>query len=50
MILARMVMEHRLQAEDPMALPTSDWEEDATTLLLDVAPVSVARAAQLLTA
>ena len=50
MILARMVVAHRLRSSDPMSLPTSDWEEDATTALLDHAPVSIERAAQLVTA
>jgi len=46
MILARMVVEHRLRAEDPLSLPTSDWEEDATTALLDPGAVSLERAAR----
>ncbi|MGA9723099.1 MAG: hypothetical protein WBQ86_11615, partial [Candidatus Binatus sp.] len=50
MILARMVVEHRLRPEDPLAIPASDWEEDATTALLDPAAVSIERAAQLVSA
>jgi hypothetical protein len=50
MILARMVVEHRLHAEDPLSIPTSNWEEDAITALLDPAAVSLERAAQLVTA
>jgi hypothetical protein len=50
LILARMVVEHRLRPEDPLSVPTSNWEEDAITALLDPAAVSLERAAQLVTA
>jgi Acyl-CoA dehydrogenase, C-terminal domain len=50
MIMSRMVVEHRLRPEDPLALPASDWEEDATTALLDPSAVSLERAAKLVTA
>ena len=50
MILARMVVDHRLRPEDPLTIPASDWEEDAITALLDPAPVSLERAAHLVTA
>ena len=46
MILARMVVEHRLRPEDPLAIAASDWEEDAINALLDPAPVSIERADQ----
>jgi hypothetical protein len=49
LVLARMVVEHRLRAEDPLAIPASGWEEDATTALLDPGPVSLERAVQLAT-
>ena len=50
MILARMVVEHRLRAEDPLEIPASNWEEDAITALLDPAAVSLERAVQLVSA
>ena len=50
MILARMVVEHRLRAEDPLEIPASDWEEDATAALLDPAPVSLDRAVEIVSA
>jgi acyl-CoA dehydrogenase len=50
MIMARMVVEHRLRAEDPLAIPDADWEEDAIGALLDPAPVGLARATQLVSA
>ena len=50
MILARMVVDHRLRAEDPLATPAAEWEEDAISALLDPAPVSLARASQLISA
>jgi len=50
MILARVVVEHRLRPEDPLAIPASDWEEGATTALLDPGAVSFERAAQLVSA
>ncbi|HZC44986.1 MAG TPA: hypothetical protein VE243_00850, partial [Candidatus Acidoferrum sp.] len=50
MILARMVVEHRLRPEDPLSIPTTDWEEDAITALLDPGAVSLERAVQLVAA
>jgi len=47
MILARMVVEHRLRPEDPLSVTASGWEEDAITALLDPAAVSLERAAKL---
>jgi acyl-CoA dehydrogenase len=50
MILARMVIEHRLRGEDPLEIPASDWEEDAITALLDPDAVSLKRAVEIVTA
>src|SRR5260221_2378243 len=50
MILARMVVEHRLRSEDPLELPATDWEEDATTALLDPGAIPLDRAARLVAA
>jgi len=50
MILARMVVEHRLRAEDPLAIPDAEWEQDAISALLDPAPISLERASQLVAA
>ena len=50
MILARMVVEHRLRPEDPLAIAASDWEEDAINALLDPAPVRIDQAAEFLSA
>jgi acyl-CoA dehydrogenase len=50
MILARMVVEHRLRAEDPLAIAESDWEEEAITALLDPASISLKRAGEIVTA
>jgi len=44
-----MVVEHRLRAEDPLAIPDSEWEEDGIAALLDPEPVSLERAVQLAT-
>jgi len=47
MILARMVVEHRLRAQDPLAIPSSEWEEEATAALLEPGPISLERAVRL---
>ena len=47
MILARMVVDHRLRPEDPLRVPASEWEEDAITALLDPAAVSLERAVEM---
>jgi len=47
MILARMVIEHRLRANDPLALPDADWEDEAISRLLDDAPVPLTEAARI---
>jgi hypothetical protein len=50
MILARMVVEHRLRAEDPMAPSGQKWEDEATDLLLSDAPVRLAVASRVVSA
>ena len=50
MILARMVVEHRLKPHDPLAVPDSEWEEEAIDLLLDDTPVPIAAAAKIVAA
>ena len=47
LLLARLVVEHRLSVADPMALASDAWEERAAELLLDDAPVPLATAAEL---
>lgn len=37
-LVARMVLEHRLEASDPMAPRDDAWERDATAMLLDELP------------
>jgi acyl-CoA dehydrogenase len=48
LLLARFVLEHRLQSGEPIALAAQRWEDAATDLLLGDAPVSLARATALL--
>ena len=50
LLLARFVLDHRLNTPAPFALDGADWEEDAITLLLSEAPVPLDRAAALLRA
>jgi alkylation response protein AidB-like acyl-CoA dehydrogenase len=50
LLLARLVLDHRLSARDPLALGEGDWEEAATDLLLADAPVPLDRAAALVAA
>jgi acyl-CoA dehydrogenase len=47
LLLSRLVIEHRLAPQDPLSLGESGWEEEAINLLLDDAPVSLAKAAAL---
>jgi acyl-CoA dehydrogenase len=47
LLLSRLVIEHRLNPQDPLSLNESPWEQEATDLLLDDAPVSLAKAATL---
>ena len=48
LLLSRLVIEHRLAPQDPLSLGEQGWEEEATNLLLDDAPVPLARATALL--
>jgi acyl-CoA dehydrogenase len=50
LLLARMVLEHRLSVQDPLAPQRNAWEARAIDLLLDDAPVSWAEAQRLATA
>lgn len=47
LLLSRLVIEHRLNPQDPLSLAESDWEQEAMDLLLQDAPVPLARAAAL---
>ena len=48
LLLSRLVIEHRLGPQDPLSLGESPWEQEAMDLLLSDAPVSLAKAAALL--
>jgi len=48
LLLSRLVIEHRLAPQDPLSLNESSWEQEAMDLLLDDAPVSLAKAMALL--
>ena len=50
LLLSRLVIEHRLAPQDPLSLGESGWEEEAINLLLDDAPVSLAKAVSLVAA
>ncbi len=50
LLLSRLVIEHRLAPQDPLSLGESGWEEEAINLLLDDAPVPLAKAAALVAA
>ena len=39
-LLARFVLEHRLTARDPLALPNDAWEREATDIVLGAEPAS----------
>jgi hypothetical protein len=47
LLLSRLVIEHRLAPQDPLSLGESGWEEEAINLLLDDAPVPLAKAVAL---
>ncbi|MHB8267944.1 acyl-CoA dehydrogenase family protein [Bradyrhizobium sp.] len=47
-LLARFVLEHRLTAQDPLALASGDWEREATDIVLGQEPASLTRVATLL--
>jgi len=50
MLLARMVMEHRLRAGDPLEPTDAEWEEDAIAALLSEEKVPLKRAVELVSA
>lgn len=47
LLLSRLVIEHRLAPQDPLSLGEQGWEEEAINLLLDDAPVPLAKAVAL---
>jgi acyl-CoA dehydrogenase len=47
LLLSRMVVEHRLSAQDPLAPPDGAWEERAAAMLLGEGAVTFAQAAAL---
>ena len=49
-LIARFVVEHRLETADPLSPRNDAWEREAVALLLDPAPVPLARAAALVVA
>jgi alkylation response protein AidB-like acyl-CoA dehydrogenase len=50
LLLARLVLDHRLGNADPFALPDDHWEDAVTAKLLDDHPVSLSEATSLLAA
>jgi alkylation response protein AidB-like acyl-CoA dehydrogenase len=48
LLLSRLVIEHRLAPQDPLSLAEAPWEQEAMDLLLNDAPVPLAKAAALL--
>jgi hypothetical protein len=50
LLLARLVLEHRMQDSRPTSLAAMRWEEEVTSHLLDDRPVALEQAAQLLVA
>lgn len=50
LLLSRLVIEHRLAPQDPLSLGEQTWEEEAINLLLDDAPVPLAKAVSLVAA
>jgi len=47
-LLARLVLEHRLTPQDPLALEDAPWEQPAVAFLLAQSPVPLAKAGTLL--
>jgi alkylation response protein AidB-like acyl-CoA dehydrogenase len=47
-LIARLVLEYRLTARDPLALPNDAWEREATDIVLGEEPASLTRVATLL--
>lgn len=50
LLLARFVLEHRLQRNAAFSIASMKWEEEAIDLLLDDSPISLEKAATLLRA
>jgi len=48
LLLSRLVIEHRLAPQDPLSLSDAPWEQEAMDLLLQDAPVPLAKATALL--
>ena len=48
LLLARMVLDHRLAAQDPLAISDTAFDEAAETLLLADEPVPLAKASAVL--
>jgi alkylation response protein AidB-like acyl-CoA dehydrogenase len=48
LLMSRLVIEHRLNPQDPMSLNDSPWEQEAMDLLLQDAPVPLSNAVSLL--
>jgi alkylation response protein AidB-like acyl-CoA dehydrogenase len=49
-VLSRFVVEHRLETADPLMPRDDSWEDEATTRLLDDAPIDLATACRLVAA
>jgi len=49
-LLSRFIVEHRLEAADPMAPRDDTWEQEAARLILDGGSVPFDQAARLLVA
>lgn len=49
-LISRFVVEHRLEAADPLVMRDDAWERDATALLLDPTPVDFDKACTMLMA
>ncbi len=50
LLMARLVLEHRLSDRPKLSLDGAEWEEEAITALLDDAPVPLDRACEMLVA
>jgi hypothetical protein len=50
LVLARLVLEHRLRPQDPLSLHDDSWEDDATSLLLSDAAIPLEKAAAVVSA
>src|SRR4029079_11006163 len=48
LLLSRLVIEHRLAPQDPLSHAEAPWEQEAMDLLLNDAPVPLAKATALL--